>query len=342
MIEPGMQPFDDPTARLLARLRSLAGGQLLRRGRMAVVAVPPVGPHMRDRAALLDRLDDAWGVIGRIHAQVLLDLLRIRPLDDDGIEGGFSHDHVVAVGRFQHHGQWQAVAFTPVTEFGPPLVAIHRILAGGVAAERGLDLRPVQALPVPVQSGQLLVVLQAGLPKALEDALALPQTEAVIDGARGAPLTRHGIPRNTGAHQVDDGGKHLPIIGGWASAFGMRRAFWDQGTHALPQVITDFPRFGSGHDSCSFAAVFGFLSFLLILSLLSRFSDKFQGGSLHFYLKNLPGLTTTFVGVLFVREESMNRLTQFWQKPLSRVVLAAMLLVTLLVEEGLASTRHRA
>src|SRR5260221_9238267 len=120
----------------------------------------------------------------------------------------------------------------------------------------------------------------------------------------------------------------------------MRWALWDQGTHALPQVITVFPRFGSGHDSCSFAAVFGFLTFLLILSLLSRFSDKFQGGSLHFYLKNLPGLTTTFVGVLFVREESMNRLTQFWQKPLSRVVLAAMLLVTLLGVEGLATLRN--
>ena len=92
------------------------------------------------------------------------------------------------------------MAFTQLTAFGPALVAIHRILAGGLAAERGLDLRPVQALPVPVQSGQLLVVLQAGLPEALEDALALPQTEAVIDGAQ-APRSRgmafHGRPVRT-------------------------------------------------------------------------------------------------------------------------------------------------
>jgi len=38
----------------------------------------------------------------------------------------------------------------------------------------------------------------------------------------------------------------------------------------------------------------------------------------------------------------MNRLTQIWQKPLSRVVLAAMLLVTLLGVGGLATLRNPA
>src|SRR5213080_3984688 len=60
VIEPGNQPFDHPAARLLARLLLLTGSQLLGGGGMTMVTVPPVGPHMRHVAKLLDRLDDSW------------------------------------------------------------------------------------------------------------------------------------------------------------------------------------------------------------------------------------------------------------------------------------------
>src|SRR6266567_9473788 len=77
------------------------------------------------------------------------------------------------------------------------------------------------------------------------------------------------------AFQGDNGCKHLAIIGGWSSAFGMGRTLWDQRAHALPQGVTAFPWLGSSHDGCSFAALFVFLSLLLILSPPTRFPDKF-------------------------------------------------------------------
>src|SRR5216683_7826308 len=51
MVEPGVQPFHHPTPWALAQLPLGSLGQLLRGGRVAVIAVPPIGTHMLGIAA---------------------------------------------------------------------------------------------------------------------------------------------------------------------------------------------------------------------------------------------------------------------------------------------------
>src|SRR5712692_2070683 len=273
VIEPGVQPLDHPASWLFARLLFQAGGQLLGGGWMSMIAVPPVGPRMGRVASPRHLLKQLGIVIAGIQTEMLLDDLWVRTLCDDGIQSGKSADHIVAIGCLQHDGQWQTVTFTQMTPFGPPFAAVHGILSGEPAAERGFDLRPIQTLPLPVQTFQLIILFQACLPEVLEEALLFPQSEAVIDRARGSQFVRHSIPGNASAQQVDDGRKHLAIIVGGSTSLEPRSPLWNQRADAFPQLVADFPGFGSGHAHCSFAFVFVFLS--LILSLPFQFPDKF-------------------------------------------------------------------
>src|SRR5450759_4903158 len=52
-VEPDMQPFHHPAPRTLARLPLGGLGELIGSGPMAVIAVPPIGAHMRDVVACL-------------------------------------------------------------------------------------------------------------------------------------------------------------------------------------------------------------------------------------------------------------------------------------------------
>src|SRR6266567_8260649 len=67
VIEPSMQPLNEPPPRPLAQLVLPTVRQLLRGSGLAMITVPPVRPHMGHVAPLLDGLQDAWIVIGRIH-----------------------------------------------------------------------------------------------------------------------------------------------------------------------------------------------------------------------------------------------------------------------------------
>ncbi len=117
MIEPGMQPFHHPAPGTLARLPQGLVRQLLRGGRVAVIAVPPIGTHMLDVAARLHLAQCALVVIAGIQAQMLrVCLIGLGTGDDDGIQGSRCYRHIGAIGCCQHHRQRQPMTLTQARE----------------------------------------------------------------------------------------------------------------------------------------------------------------------------------------------------------------------------------
>src|SRR6266567_3963769 len=95
------------------------------------------------------------------------------------------------------------MTLTQLRALGALFAALHRIGAGGAAAERGFDLRPIQALPPPIESRHLVKRLQhlpiivggpssfgMGRPRWDQGAHAFPQLITDLPRFRSAHVSR--------------------------------------------------------------------------------------------------------------------------------------------------------
>ena len=89
----------------------------------------------------------------------------------------------------------RSVGFLPV--FFPP--------------EGSLGQAPLEALPIPVDADQLVVLVQGGLPELAEHAPLLPTLEVPVQAAAGAELGRDGLPLAARPQDVEDAVENLAV-----------------------------------------------------------------------------------------------------------------------------------
>src|SRR5437764_8871751 len=255
-IEPGEQPFHHPSARRFAWFQAV--GSVL--WWLIPFVVLRIEPHVRLVAPFVQLAIDGIMIVGRIQAQVLrVDDGWLWAIKTERIQGGEQQFAIMSIGPFDTQGQWESTTITQYAPFGSLFAAISRSGSDGGLSERGLDRRTVHALPIPSDADQFIVVVQLRLPQTLKEALRFPVPKAIIDGTRCSQLTRQRIPLDAGTQHIDNCGKHVSIISGWSSSFGVGRTWWYQGTHSLPQFIAHFPRSCSCHVSFSPHCVFVFI-----------------------------------------------------------------------------------
>jgi hypothetical protein len=131
----------------------------------------------------------------------------------------------------------RSVGFLPV--FFPP--------------EGGLGHGPIEALPLPVDADQLVVLVQGVLPERAEHPPLLPPLEVPVEAAAGPELGRNGLPVAAGPQDVEDAVEHLAVWQAGAAALGGRTDPGEQWLDPFPQGVGDTERLndgvaGGGHD----------------------------------------------------------------------------------------------
>jgi len=134
-IEPGKQPFDDPSSGRFAWFQAVA--RLL--WRLIPLVVLSIEPHMRLVASFIQLPIDGIMIVGCIQAQVLRGsnrwLWAIKALS---IKGGEQQFAVMAIGSLNGQGQWQSTTITQYAPFGSLFAAISGSGTDGGMPRKGL------------------------------------------------------------------------------------------------------------------------------------------------------------------------------------------------------------
>ena len=126
-VVPAIAALHDPTASLESRI--LLPLALLLATRLDVGDVP----------ASRGRVTQLRVVISLVVAQMLLNLLRRRPRDHQGVQGGAEHLHIVAVGARKRDRQRNAVGVREHVPLGAQFAAIRRVFSGLIPPFTGAD-----------------------------------------------------------------------------------------------------------------------------------------------------------------------------------------------------------
>jgi hypothetical protein len=167
-----MESLHHPATRLLAWIQAA--------GMSCILAS---WSHMGYVLALGDRLLRLVANIGRISAHMLWSLFtRLWTRNHDGIQGGRDEPGIMHIGPLHRNRQRSSMPITELTALGPAFAAIGGIGSGRGSAERGFRHHSIQALPLPLDAFQFVILLQPGLPEGLEEPLLFPQSEPIIHG----------------------------------------------------------------------------------------------------------------------------------------------------------------
>src|SRR5512135_171388 len=107
--------------------------------------------------------------------------------------------------------------------------------------ERGLGHRPVQALPLPLDALQFVVLVQGDAPEVSEDPLGGPLLEVVVQGTATAEFGWGGFPLTAGAEDVEDAVEHRPQVRPGSPPLGALGILGQERLDSLPQGIGNAP-----------------------------------------------------------------------------------------------------
>jgi len=140
--------------------------------------------------------------------------------------------------------------------FFPP---IGRVISHGLLRQRRFALCPVQALPFPSDSRQVVILRQPSAPQAHKESFLLPWLKVMVNGAGAAETLGERLPLTTGAEHIDDGGKNLArrnrlapaarptviLASGSQARIALRQKWFD----ARPERVGNFPRWSGRHGA---------------------------------------------------------------------------------------------
>src|SRR5512143_2556564 len=208
---------------------------------------PPVltdRADVADVAALLDHLMPGRVVAPLVPAQVLLDLPRVGPLDDDRLHRRLQELHVGHIGPGADHPERAAVALDQQALLGARLAPVGGGLARLFPPEPGLAQHPVGRLPLPVHRPELVARLDQHCPDLLEDPVPAPPLEPAVHRAVVAELLGELVPLTAAAEAEDDPVERRPPVDPLAAAVtpGRRRCVLPQERlDPLPEPVGDLP-----------------------------------------------------------------------------------------------------
>ena len=99
-------------------------------------------PDVRHIALPFSRGTSSLGVIRLVQTQILLDLIRIRALCDDGVDGRLEQLRVVDIRACDDYAEWAAVTFDDDAALGTGLRPIRRVRTDMIPGKRAFDIAP--------------------------------------------------------------------------------------------------------------------------------------------------------------------------------------------------------
>ena len=141
------------------------------------------GPDVRHITVAIRYIVPSRIVVPTVQAKILLVLVHIGTLDDDGRDCRFEQIHIRDVGPGDNHPQRSTVAFDQERLLGAVLAAIKWVLAHIFPPEPGFAQSTVRRLPAPVHRPEFVAFLDQGRPDLLKDAVAAPPLEPAVDRA---------------------------------------------------------------------------------------------------------------------------------------------------------------
>ena len=166
---------------------------------------------------------------------------RSRPLHDDAVEGLCSCLHAVRIGSCDHSGEGGAPLVCDDVPLRPQLLPLS-VGLGPVffPPERRLDRARVEGLPLPLDSFQLVVLVQEPCPQLLEDAFADPLLEPSVARRARDVLLRKGLPLAPRPQHVEDSIEHLPVRY-WRPLSRAWLLLPQDGSYLYPEAVRDTP-----------------------------------------------------------------------------------------------------
>ena len=206
--------------------------------------------HMDDVAGLLGYRGARLTAVRLIQTQMLLDRLRVWPINRHSPQRGFQQAPVGGIGPADHNPQGQPLRIHQQAALGAGFAPIGWVFAGLFTAQRRFGHRAIRRLPLPGNALEFVILAETGLPHALEDPRARPPLKVAMRRLARAEFLGQCVPLASGAQHIQDAAHEGAPISRRTPADVTPRSsppaitrlrFRQQGFDPLPETIRQFP-----------------------------------------------------------------------------------------------------
>ena len=146
--------------------------------------------NMSDVMPLLNSRVNFGIVITCIKAKILLRENGVWALDSKRLKSKLSEQEVVAISWSENDGERNAMFVGKQAAIGAGFTAMFVGWASQIAAKRSNDMTAIHRLPLPMQMVFGIIALQRAGPQLVKKVKALPQLQAIVNGAFGSEIAR--------------------------------------------------------------------------------------------------------------------------------------------------------